>query len=124
MTKEKRTQPNEKIEDKPRIFLIFFWFQVLTLLIKTLNPPKNMRNLSLLKVNKSKGINFCQIDNNQISFHLSFWINFKYQKWKGTPPNFKIKERKKKILNKKDEIIILEKNLISIITLLKDWIKK
>ena len=46
-------------------------------------------------------MSFCQTDINQILTHLIFWISFKYQNWKGAPPNFSNKNMKNVASKKK-----------------------
>jgi hypothetical protein len=74
------THPREKIEEKPRIFLIFFCFILPNLPIAALNIPKIInKDIKFLIAIKIKGIIFCQIDKSQINPQASFWIIFKYQ---------------------------------------------
>ena len=104
-------------------FFKLFWATLITLPKVVLNNPKNKKkNVVLVDIIK-RGIIFCQIERVQISPQDNFWINFKYQLWKGAPPSFKIKKKKKKfiialLLN------VIKINLNSIIPLLNDWIIK
>jgi hypothetical protein len=74
------TQPKEKIDDNPKIFLIFFCFTLPSLLSTALNTPSAAnQKVSLLSETRIKGIIFCQIERTQIRPQVSFWISFKYQ---------------------------------------------
>jgi hypothetical protein len=74
------THPKEKIEERPKIFLIFFCFTLPTLPSTTLKVPnKNTKGFILFMESRIRGINFCQIERTQISPQLNFWIIFKYQ---------------------------------------------
>jgi hypothetical protein len=122
--KETNSQPKEKTEDNPKIFLKFFCFHVVILPINTLSPPKNLNRYNLLKDNKIRGISFCQTERTQINPQSNFWINFKYQNWKGAPPNFNNNAKKKQILKTGVDKTLVHNNLNNIITLPKDWTKK
>ena len=93
-SRETNTHPREKIEERPKFFLMLFWDNLARLLTPTLATLETINKINLGFLIISKGISFCQIDNTQIKNHESFWTRLKYQAWKGAPPSFKSNAKK------------------------------